>query len=182
MACIVLLISGSLRSGSVNTAVLKSAEAFAPADVVTRRYAGLGNLPPFNPDDDRDPLNPYVADLRMEVGRANAVLICTPEYAGALPGAFKNLLDWMVGSTEMNAKPVAWINAASQAAPAGGEDAHTSLRKVLGYLDARIVEQACARIPISRNDIDSAGLVREGEFRNGIVASLAMLVRAANTI
>jgi NAD(P)H-dependent FMN reductase len=73
-----------------------------------------------------------VAELRHEIGAADAVLICTPEYAGALPGSFKNLLDWTVGGGEADRKPVGWINASGVAAPTGGGDAHASLRKVLG--------------------------------------------------
>jgi chromate reductase, NAD(P)H dehydrogenase (quinone) len=34
-----------------------------------------------------------VADLRAHIAEADAIVICTPEYAGALPGALKNLLE-----------------------------------------------------------------------------------------
>jgi NAD(P)H-dependent FMN reductase len=77
-------------------------------------YEGLANLPAFNPDDDREPLHPSVAELRQEIARADAVLFCTPEYAGALPGSFKNLLDWTVGGGEVYGKPAAWINVAAR--------------------------------------------------------------------
>ena len=63
--------------------------------------------------------------------------LCTPEYAGALPGSFKNLLDWTVGGGQTYGMPVAWINVSGAAAPTGGADAHDSLRKVLGYTGAR---------------------------------------------
>ncbi|MGH4015240.1 MAG: NADPH-dependent FMN reductase [Pseudonocardiaceae bacterium] len=91
------------------------------------------DLPAFNPDDDHEPLHPAVADLRRQIA-ADALLFCTPEYAGALPGSFKNLLDWTVGGSEIYGKPVCWINASSVAAPTGGADAHASLAKVLGYV------------------------------------------------
>src|SRR5687768_3702996 len=107
----ILLISGSTRGASTNTAVLRTAEAAAPDGVTTARPELLAALPAFNPDDDREPLHPAVAALRREIGEAAAVLFCTPEYAGALPGSFKNLLDWTVGGGEIYRKPVAWINA-----------------------------------------------------------------------
>src|SRR5206468_125501 len=53
-----LLVSGSLRTGSVNTAVVTTAAALAPPGVMTEVYLGLGTLPWFNPDDDRLPLHP----------------------------------------------------------------------------------------------------------------------------
>lgn len=83
----VLLISGSLRAESTNTAVLKTAAMLAPKGVTTMVYGGMGTLPHFNPDDDREghAVHPAVAELRAQVKAADALLICTPEYAGALP-------------------------------------------------------------------------------------------------
>src|SRR3954453_17642680 len=85
-----LLISGSLRDGSTNTALLRTAQAI---DADTELFARMGELPHFNPDDDGDDLPAAVVELRAAVGRADAALVCTPEYAGALPGSFKNLLE-----------------------------------------------------------------------------------------
>ena len=70
----------------------------------------MGALPHFSPDDDGDDLPAAVRELRAATGRAEALLVCTPEYAGALPGAFKNLLEWLVGGGEAYRKPIAWIN------------------------------------------------------------------------
>lgn len=81
----ILLIGGSLREGSVNAAVLKTARADAPANVEAILYERLGDLPLFNPDLDRDPLPEPVAHLRANLGAAGAVLFSTPEYAGSLP-------------------------------------------------------------------------------------------------
>jgi chromate reductase, NAD(P)H dehydrogenase (quinone) len=104
------------------------------------------------------------------------VLFSAPEYAGALPGSFKNLLDWTVGGGEIYGKPVAWINASGLNAPTGGTDAHDSLRKVLGYTGAEIVEQACVRVPIARKDVDEDGLIGDEEIRAGLRAALDALV------
>src|SRR3954467_4421310 len=117
-----LLVSGSLRAGSTNAAVLRTAEALVPEGVETVLYSGMAELPHFNPDDDAEgqPLPPAVAAMRDAGARADALLVCTPEYAGALPGALKNLLEWTVGDAGTYEKPVAWINAAGPAGPAGG--------------------------------------------------------------
>lgn len=126
-----LLISGSLRNGSTNTALLRTAHA---VDADTELFTGMGALPHFSPDDDGDDLPAAVRDLRAATGRAEALLVCTPEYAGALPGSFKNLLEWLVGGGEAYRKPIAWINVSGPAAPTGGADAHASLHKVVSYL------------------------------------------------
>jgi NAD(P)H-dependent FMN reductase len=95
----VLLVSGSTRRGSTNTTALATAAAAAPGRVTTALYDGLAGLPAFNPDDDGDRLPEAAAGLRRQI--ADAVLFCTPEYAGTLPGSFKNLLDWTVGGGEI---------------------------------------------------------------------------------
>ena len=52
----ILLISGSTRGGSTNTALLRTAQAAAPAGIEAVLYGGMTDLPHFNPDDDADPL------------------------------------------------------------------------------------------------------------------------------
>jgi NAD(P)H-dependent FMN reductase len=177
-----LLVSGSLRAGSTNAAVLRTAEALTPDGVETVVYSGMADLPHFNPDDDAEgqPLHPAVAAMRDGVARADALLVCTPEYAGALPGALKNLLEWTVGDAGTYEKPVGWINAAGPAAPTGAADAHQSLRKVLGYVGADVVETACRRIPVTRQDVAEDGLIANSEARAAIqmtVTALAEHVR-----
>jgi chromate reductase, NAD(P)H dehydrogenase (quinone) len=100
----VLLVTGSTRGGSVNTAALTTMAAAAPSEVTAVLYDGLAGLPAFNPDHDGDRLPETAAGLRRQIAAANAVLFCTPEYAGSLPGSFKNLLDWTVGGGEMYGK------------------------------------------------------------------------------
>ncbi|MFF0409834.1 NADPH-dependent FMN reductase [Kitasatospora sp. NPDC004745] len=170
----VLLLSGSLRAGSTNETVLRTAAAVAAATPGVRAtyFEGLAALPHFNPDHDTDPLPGPVADLRAAVAAADALLICTPEYAGTLPGSFKNLLDWTVGGTEISDKPSAWINAAG---PGRGGGAEATLRTVLGYTGAAVVDGACARIPLDRQAVGPDGLVADPLVRERIGEVLARL-------
>jgi NAD(P)H-dependent FMN reductase len=173
-----LLISGSLRAGSTNSATLRTAAALAPDGIDAEIYEGMGRLPHFSPDDDPTDgvgLDPEVAALRAALAEADALLVSTPEYAGALPGSFKNLLDWTVGGGQTNEMPVAWINVSGKAAPSGGADAHDSLRKVLGYTGSRIIEEACLRLPLARDDVGEDGLVAPTEAREAIVAAVTAL-------
>ncbi len=176
-----LLISGSARRGSTNAAVLATAAATAPATVETETYDALTDLPIFTPDDDEAgvAVPTAVAALRAAVARADAILICTPEYAGALPAGLKNLLEWTIGDAGTYGKPVAWINASGPAAPSGGADAHESLRKVLGYAGADIVEGAVARIPVSRAAIDADGTIADAHARAAIAAAIRALTRSS---
>ena len=178
-SCKLLLISGSLRDGSTNTAVLRTAAEVAPADVSTELYGDMRSLPHFSPDDDAEgaPVHPAVAALRAALWNADAVLICTPEYAGALPGSLKLALEWTVGDGSTYDKPIAWINAASVASPTGAADAHDSLRKVLGYVHADIVEDACVRVPIARSDRGPDGLIANPDARAAIAGAVVALAR-----
>ena len=178
----VLLIAGSSRDGSTNTAVLRTAAAVAPAEIDAVLLDGLGDLPLFNPDDDAEgvAVHPAVAAMRGQVARADAILICTPEYAGALPAAMKNALEWTIGDTGTYGKPVAWINASGPAAPTGAADAHESLAKVLAYTGAEIIPEACSRIPVSRTMIDETGQVNDPRIRAQIGATLERLASAVN--
>ena len=174
-----LLVSGSTRSGSTNTAVLATAAAVAPPDVEVGLYAGLSTLPAFNPDDEgAAPVDPAVGRLHAALAGADAVVFCTPEYAGSLPGSFKNLLDWTVGGPQLQAMPVGWVNVASIAAPTGGAGAHSELATVLGYVGAVRVEEACRRAPMTRAAVTVDGTVDDAEVRGQLAAALAGL-RAA---
>jgi len=76
----ILLISGSLRSGSTNSAALLTAASLTLEGVSARIYLGMGGLPHFNPDDNAEPLHPAVDDLRARLAASDAVLFCVSEY------------------------------------------------------------------------------------------------------
>ncbi len=158
-----LLISGSTRATSASTAALRTVAAVAPDGVITVLYDELSELPAFNPDigDDRQP--PAVARLRQQLAAADAVLFCTPEYAGTLPGSLKNLLDWTVGGGELYGKPVVSINAAN---PGRGEGAQATLAVVLGYVGAVTIEPAGARVPIDGGAVGPDGVVADPGIRD----------------
>lgn len=171
----ILLISGSLRNNSTNSSLLRTAQLIAPPSLRAVFYEDVGELPHFNPDIDARAVPKRVADLRTTIRSADAVLFCTPEYAGALPGSFKNLLEWAVGddnTRSLYGKSVAWINVSQR----GAGNAHESLRKVLGYLGTVIVESACVRIPVARSDVGSAGLIDSAHIQKQISASISELI------
>ncbi|QUQ68870.1 NADPH-dependent FMN reductase [Kutzneria sp. CA-103260] len=90
----ILAISGSLRQGSHNTALLYAARKHAPAGMMIELYDGLGDLPPYNQDLDTTMPPPEVADIRLRIARADGLLIASPEYNYSVPGVLKNALDW----------------------------------------------------------------------------------------
>jgi NAD(P)H-dependent FMN reductase len=165
-----LLISGSTRDRSTNTAALRTAQALARPPVGATLYAGLADLPAFSPDASPDEPHPAVASLRSALAKADAVLFCTPEYAGTLPGSFKNLLDWTIGTADLYEKPVAWINVA---APGRGEGAEATLRLVLGYVSAEVID--AVRINVPHDSVDQSGLVANDRARAEIATFVTRL-------
>ena len=172
-----LAVSGSLRAGGSNNAVLDAAARLAPAGVEVVRYAGLRALPAFDPDLDTiggDALPPEAADLRALVGRADALLISTPEYAHGIPGALKNALDWLVGSTEFPGKSVALLNTSAWSVHAPAQ-----LLEILRTMNARVVDAACITVPLLGRSLDGGAIAADPALAAGLRDAIAALVHAA---
>ena len=182
MTITVLGISGSLRSASTNAAALRTAAHLAPDGAEVVLYARVAELPHFTPDLDCSPLPPAVADLRAALHGADALLLCVPEYAGALPGPLLNALDWLIGDDQpgnLDGKPAAYLNVS----PRGASGAHASLRSVLSYAGARLVEAACVEVPLTSAAVVD-GVVVDAPAVEAIergVAALVGWVRGATT-
>lgn len=133
----VLGISGSLRTASASTALLKTAATLTPGHVKLTIYDGLGTLPHFNPEIDREFLPPAVSDFRSQLNNSAGVIISTPEYAHGIPGVLKNALDWLVATGELYEKPVTLFSASSR-----GRYAHASLIETLTVMMTRLIPEA----------------------------------------
>src|SRR5437870_2741987 len=88
----VIGFSGSLRSGSFNTAALRAVQEVAPSDVEIEIY-DISGFQPFNQDIDGDPPQ-MVTDLKAAIRAADAVIFSSPEYNYSVPGHLKNVIDW----------------------------------------------------------------------------------------
>ena len=133
----ILAISGSLRSTSSNTTVLRAAQILAPPGVEVVLYENLGVLPHFNPDLDGDEPPQPVLELRSEVGLADGLLISSPEYAHGVPGSLKNALDWLVASVEFPNKAVGLLNTSPRST-----HALSQLTEILTTMSARLIPEA----------------------------------------
>jgi len=91
----ILGISGSLRAGSFNTALLRAAQALAGPEVKFA-VATLHGIPLYDGDvEQRDGLPAGVSDLKARIISSDGVLLSTPEYNNGIPGVFKNAIDWL---------------------------------------------------------------------------------------
>lgn len=108
----ILGISGSLRKGSFNSAVLREAARQAPSGVKLE-LGTIAGIPLYNGDEEEATgIPPAVRALKDAVAKADGLLIVTPEYNNSMPGVLKNAVDWLTRPPEdigrvFRGKPVA---------------------------------------------------------------------------
>lgn len=168
----VLAVSGSLREASSNTTVLRALGLLAPPEVAFSLHPPLDGLPFFNSDVEEAGLPPAVKEWRSSIGDADALVICSPEYAHGVSGVLKNALDWLVGGIEINGKPVAVVNARPQATIA-----HAALVETLRIMGARVVDQTA--VPLTGRKLDPDGIAADPELSALLRSVLAALRRAS---
>ena len=139
---LVLGISGSLRTGSYNTSLLRAAGGLLPPSVRIRIHDELALLPPYSEDHDVEPAPVTVAALRARFAAADALLFSTPEYNGSVPGQLKNAIDWAsrpYPDNVLREKPVAVIGASTGIF--GAVWAQADLRKILTTTGAQVLDR-----------------------------------------
>ncbi len=173
-----LTLCGSLRARSSNKAMLRATgQVAAERGIAVCHWESLAELPHFNPDHDNESLPPSVARLRSAVSGADCVVLSTPEYAHALPGAFKNALDWLVSDPAIAGKPVAIVYAER-----GSRWAVDSLCEVLRTLSARIPEGAVVGLALGSNDTSEDAILGRPELRAGLVRCLDALAGGGENV
>lgn len=171
----ILGLSGSLRRDSYNTRLLNGAGKLLPDGVRLVVFGELAAIPPYSEDTEQE-VPPAVAALRAAIGRADALLIATPEYNGSIPGQLKNALDWVsrpVAETPLRGKPAAVIGAS--AGLFGAIWAQAEMRKVLSTIGARVVDR---ELPIAQADeaLGADGLPLERDAVEALSATLDELL------
>ncbi|WP_205836462.1 NADPH-dependent FMN reductase [Iodobacter violaceini] len=149
-----IAISGSLRSASCNTALLRAVQAVAPSQIKVTLFEQLAQVPPFNPDIDIETV-PLLAQLRDQIIAADGVLLASPEYAHGVSGVMKNLLDWLVNTPAFVNKPVATLNASPRA-----HHAFNSIRETLTMMSAQWLEAASITVPVIGETTTTEAILR----------------------
>jgi NAD(P)H-dependent FMN reductase len=175
-------VSGSLRKGSFNSAVLREAARSAP-EGVKLEIKSIAGIPLYNGDDEAASGVPQAArELKDAIAAADGLLILTPEYNNSMPGVLKNAIDWLSrppadAGRVFGGKPVA----VGGASPGGfgtvlSQSAWLPVLKALGtkpwWGGALLVSRAHQALGPDGEIADPAVKERIREFVAGFAASL----------
>ena len=175
----ILGISGSLRHGSHNRALLKAAAGELPPTAEFLEYTGLAELPAHDEDLDATIAPAPIQSLRETIDAADALIIATPEYNGSVPGALKNALDWASRpwpDNSLRGKPVYLIGASTGLF--GAVWAQAELRKILATIGANVIVNELA-VGQAHDAFDGAGPLGDRELRARLSEGVAALSEAA---
>lgn len=170
-----LAICGSTRQASSNLTLIRVIADLANELFELTLFDDLTALPHFNPDLDAAHTPDTVNQFKHSLSAADAVLICTPEYAAGVPGILKNALDWTVSSMEFSGKPVALITASLS-----GKKAHESLLGTLLIIEAKMTAATHLLISFIKSKVHEDGTItNEGTLNDlrELMNSLAELVQ-----
>ena len=175
-------ISGSLRAGSYNAALLREAVALAPAgsEIVVETIRGV---PLYDGDvEAADGIPPQVARLKEAVAAADGLLLVTPEYNNGIPGVFKNAIDWMTRPAAdiarvFGGRPVALIGASNgQFGTILAQNAWLSVLRTLRtdpWLEGRLMLQRAGSAFDAEGRLAEADRERLGKYLEGFAGYLA---------
>ena len=157
-------ISGSLRVGSYNSALLRAACARHPQSI---RAASIADVPLYNADLEARGMPSAVADLQREIAQSPGLLLFSPEYNNSVPGVLKNAIDWLSrpaaeGLVVLRGKPVAVVGVT----PGGFGTvlAQAAWLPVLRTLGARIWTGGRLGVSHASRVFDDAGNLDEPEL------------------
>jgi chromate reductase len=170
---LVLGISGSLRTGSYNTALLRAAAELMPPGMMLEIF-DLAPLPMFNPDSEK-PFPEAVVEFRTRLAGADALLIATPEYNCSISGVLKNAIDWASRPPHkpLIGKPVAIIGTSTGSF--GTLRAQLHLRQILTHVGALPLGKPEVLVARAEQAFDNHGRLVDAAARGFLRDLLAAL-------
>ncbi|MFO0993603.1 MAG: NADPH-dependent FMN reductase [Hyphomicrobiales bacterium] len=163
----ILAISGALRKGSTNTALLHTVKKLAPEGIEIE-IVTLHGIPLYDGDLEADKGIPdSVLKLKERIRAADAVIIATPEYNFSIPGVLKNATDWL----SRDGNPFKWKRVGVMGAsggPIGTARSQYHLRQNLQALEAIVMPKPEVFVTNSASKFDEKGDLNDEPTRKVI--------------
>jgi chromate reductase, NAD(P)H dehydrogenase (quinone) len=175
----VLGFAGSLRQGSYNKALLRSAADLVSDDMQLEIF-DLEGIPPFNQDIEQN-MPDKVKEFKTKIREADAILIATPEYNFSVPGVLKNAIDWAsrpYGDNPFDGKPVAIMSASP--GMLGGANAQFHLRQTCVFLNMYPINKPLVIVTFAQDKFDANGKLLDDntkKFLGQLLENLAKWTR-----
>jgi chromate reductase, NAD(P)H dehydrogenase (quinone) len=184
----VVVFAGSLRTGSVNKKFAKEASVLARDAGAEVEYIDLRDypLPVYDGDIESKGHPPELIELKKKFRTADAFIISTPEYETMVPGALKNVLDWMSrkenaqdAKPELVDKPVLTLSASP--GYYGGIRAMTQLRALLLHMKMIVLPETMA-LPAADSAFDEHGKLKDAKKREQLEGYVKKLILTASKL
>ncbi|HYG01830.1 MAG TPA: NADPH-dependent FMN reductase [Chryseosolibacter sp.] len=163
----ILIIIGSASRNSANEKLMQLFASLTKDEMTVTMINDLKVLPHFNPELSGDSPPPVIANIRNQIGEADGIIICTPEYVFSIPSGLKNLIEWCVSTTVFMNKPTGLITAS-----ANGQKAHEELQLIMRTVMCDFNEQTTLLIQGIKGKINDqlqiTDKTTETEFENFI--------------
>ena len=171
----ILGFAGSLRKGSYNKALLRTALQLLPKDAKLEIF-DIEGIPLFNQDMEKQ-MPEKVKEFKAKIKGADAILVATPEYNYSMPGVLKNAIDWAsrpYGDNSFEGKPVAIMSASP--GMFGGARAQYHLRQTCVFLDMHPVNKPEVMVPFAHEKVNEQGIIADAKTREKIRDLLESMV------
>jgi chromate reductase, NAD(P)H dehydrogenase (quinone) len=172
----VLGFAGSLRKGSFNRMLLRSAVELAPPGMTIETFE-LDGIPLYNGDVEAQGDPEPVAAWKDAIRWADAILAVTPEYNYGIPGVLKNAIDWASrppGKSVLNGKPAAIMGASPGGF--GSVRAQLQLRQAFVFTQTLAVLQPEVLVAKAHEKFDAEGRLTDEPTRKFVRQLLEALL------
>lgn len=167
--------SGSLRTGSLNTALILMAQRLAPERLTIEILDYVDQLPWMNPDTEYDP-PAVVQRLWDDVRNSDALIVGLPEYNWGTSALAKNAIDWLSRPADDRHVAGATIAFLSAASASGGQRAQDGIATVLGLMGATVIDEPQVRLSFAGDRLAGDGTSTDPEIEALVRAKLDAIV------
>ena len=177
----ILSFAGSLRKGSFNKLLLRTAVDVAP-ETIDIEIFDLEGIAPFNQDLENDP-NERLKEFKTRIRNADGLLIAVPEYNYSMSGVLKNAIDAAsrpYGTSPFEGKPVAIMGASI--GMIGTARAQYHLRQSMVCLNAFPLNLPEVMVPFAESKFDENGRLLDEKAREKIKELVVALVDWINKL